>query len=155
MTIGLLAAMMEAAKIALAPIANVELVSLLVVIYSLVYREKVFYTIAVFILLEGLFFGFGIWWFSYLYVWPLLAAAALCFSKYTNVIFWAFFLGIYGLLFGALCAVPYVVTGGIHGGFAYWVAGIPFDIAHCAGNFFLTLILFSPLYRLFGRLSNL
>lgn len=152
-TIGLLAATMETAKLALASIANIELVSLLLVIFTLIYKKKSFYIIAVFVLLEGLFFGFGIWWVSYLYVWGILAGLALCFQKNTNIIFWAFLLGLYGLLFGALCAIPYFITGGIHGGLAYWIAGIPFDIVHCAGNFILTLVLFKPLYRLFKKIS--
>jgi len=152
-TIGLLAATLEAAKLALASIANIELVSLLIAIFALVYQKKSFYIIAVFVLLEGLLFGFGLWWVSYLYVWAILAGLTLCFRKNTDTIFWAFFLGLYGLLFGALCAIPYVVIGGLHGGIAYWIAGIPFDLAHCAGNFVLTLVLFKPLYRLFKKLS--
>ena len=30
---------------------------------------------------------------------------------------------------------------------ANWVSGIPFDIAHCAGNFLTTLLLYTPLVK--------
>jgi energy-coupling factor transport system substrate-specific component len=42
------------------------------------------------------------------------------------------------------------------GGFGYavtkWISGIPFDIAHCVGNFFIALVLFKPLRQLMEKL---
>jgi energy-coupling factor transport system substrate-specific component len=35
---------------------------------------------------------------------------------------------------------------------AGFIAGIPFDIAHCVGNFFAALILYAPLCRLMKKL---
>ena len=52
-----------------------------------------------------------------------------------------------GGTYGALCALPYL-AGGPWAALSYWVAGIPFDLVHCGGNFFLTLTLEGPLYRL-------
>ena len=54
---------------------------------------------------------------------------------------------IHGLLFGALCSLPYFFVGGWQMAFSYWVGGITFDLAHCAGNFVLTLALYRPLKR--------
>ena len=43
--------------------------------------------------------------------------------------------------------MPYL-AGGPWAALSYWVAGIPFDLVHCGGNFFLTLALEGPLCRL-------
>jgi energy-coupling factor transport system substrate-specific component len=56
--------------------------------------------------------------------------------------------GTFGLYFGALCAVPYLVTGGPAAGIAYWVSGIPFDLIHCASNLTLCLTLWKSLTKL-------
>ena len=42
--------------------------------------------------------------------------------------------------------------GGPSFALSWWISGIPFDLAHCAGNFALALVLFAPLRRLFSRL---
>ena len=73
----LLAAMMTVLQLAMAPLPNIEPVSLLVLVYALVFGRDVFYIIFTFVLLEGLVHGFHLWWVSYLYVWPLWAGAVL------------------------------------------------------------------------------
>ena len=62
--------------------------------------------------------------------------------------------GIFGMLFGLLCAVSYFFTGGPGAALAWWTAGIPFDIIHGISNFTVTLLLFEPLYHLLTRLKN-
>ena len=73
---GILAALLFAAQAALAFLPNIELVSLLVILYTLFLGKRVVPVLLVFALLEGLLYGFGLWWVSYLYVWPLLAGLA-------------------------------------------------------------------------------
>ena len=70
---GMMIAIIEVAKNALAFIPNVELVSLLVILFTLYFGKKILFVIPAFILLEGCIYGFGLWWIMYLYVWPLLA----------------------------------------------------------------------------------
>lgn len=62
------------------------------------------YTLAVFVLLEGLLYGFGLWWFSYLYIWAILAVAAWLFRKMESRLGWGLLCGFYGLIFGTLTA---------------------------------------------------
>ena len=50
---------------------NVEIVTLLFILYTLVFGKKVFLMIYVFVFLEGIFYGFGLWWLNYLYVWSV------------------------------------------------------------------------------------
>lgn len=151
-TMGLLGAVLFVGQIAMAPLPNIEPVTTLIIIFTLVCKKKAFFSIYVFVLLEGLLFGFGIWWVSYLYIWSILALLVLCLQKMESAVLWAVVSGVFGLLFGALCAIPYLISGGIGAAFAYWSAGIPYDVLHCCGNFTLTLILYTPLTRLLKKL---
>lgn len=153
-TMGLLGAILFVGQLAMSPLPNIEPVTTLIIIYTPVYKKKAFFSIYVFVLLEGLLFGFGIWWISYLYIWSILAVIALSLQKLKSAILWAVVSGLFGLMFGALCAIPYLISGGIGAAFAYWSAGIPYDILHCGGNFALTLILYTPLTRLLKKLQQ-
>ncbi len=151
-----LSAALLAVQIALAPIPNIELVSLLIYIYTQVYRKRVFLIIYVFVLLEGCVYGFGVWWLGYLYVWSILAAAVLLTKdagKQKSVSLSCVILGGYGLIYGFLFSIPYFAVLGWKGGFAYWVSGIPFDLIHCAGNIAIALFLYKPLYSVIRWLN--
>lgn len=141
----LLSALLLITQIALAPLPNIELVSLLIILYTVVLQKKNLYIIYVFALLEGLIYGFGMWWFCYLYVWTILWGITMLFKKEQNALFFAFISGFFGILFGTLCSVPYFLTGGIQMGFSWIVSGLPFDIVHGIGNFVSALLLFRPL----------
>ncbi|MEG1181634.1 MAG: hypothetical protein RSD39_06360, partial [Oscillospiraceae bacterium] len=67
---------------------------------------------------------------------------------------WAFISGIFGLLFGALCSIPYFFILGINGAIAYFISGLLFDLAHCAGNFAVALLLYKPLHSVIERAYN-
>lgn len=151
----MLAAIMTALQAAMAALPNIEPVSLLVLVYALVFGRDVFYIIYTFVLLEGLLYGFHLWWVTYLYIWTLWALAVLLISRgrERGPLLWAVASGAFGLSFGALCALPYL-AGGLWAAFAYWTSGIPFDLLHCAGNFCLTLALERPLYTLLTKLRN-
>ncbi len=152
--VGMMSAILVCVQVALAFIPNVELVSLLIIIYTLVFGRKTIYIIYVFTLLEGIVFGFGLWWINYLYVWTVLYLIVLLLHKMNSLILWAIVSALYGYGFGALCSIPYFITGGIPSGFAYWIAGIPFDISHGTANFFITLALFKPIYYVLNRINE-
>ncbi|MEG0878028.1 MAG: hypothetical protein RSF00_05050 [Oscillospiraceae bacterium] len=148
-----LAAILMVAQVVLSFLPNIELCSLLIILYTLCFTPAVaVWAVAVFVILQGLLYGFGIWWFSWLYIWPVLILFAWLFRRNTSAVLWAVIAGVFGLCFGALCALPYFITGGFYAGISYWFAGIPFDIAHCVGNFVLTLVLFKPLYKCFNSI---
>ncbi len=153
-TMGFLSAILLLGQLGMSFLPNIEPVTPLIIIYTLVYRKQVFPVIYTFVLLEGLIFGFGIWWVSYLYIWSILALIVLLLPQDNPPVIWAVTAGIFGLLFGALCAIPYLISGGLGAAFAYWAAGIPYDVLHCAGNFTLTLILFKPLYHILKKLRD-
>lgn len=151
---GMMTAVAFAGQIAMSFLPNIEIVTLLFILYTLVLGKKVFLVIYAFVLLEGIFYGFGLWWLNYLYIWALLAIVVLIFRKQESVWFWSILSGFYGLLYGALCAVIYLFIGGINTAFAYWVSGLGFDVTHCIGNVVVCLILYRPLRYVLEKSYN-
>ena len=145
--LSLLAAVMVGLQVALAALPNIEAVSLLVMVYTVVLGSGVAYILAVFVVLEMLLWGVHTWVLSYLYVWAVLAALAWLLRRMESRLGWALLSGAYGLSFGALCALVYLPVGGWRMFAATWVAGIPFDLLHCGGNFVMALLLFRPCRR--------
>lgn len=152
--LSLMAAMMLAGQVAMAALPNIEPVTVILMACALVFGWKTLYPLYVFVLLEGLIYGFSIWFFNYLYVWLVLVAATVLLRKAGSRVFFAVLGGVFGLLFGALCAVPYFFVGGWAAGFAYWVSGIPFDLIHCVSNAVLVFFLLPPLEKLLRRLTG-
>ena len=151
--LSLLGALIFATKFALASLPNINLNSLLIILTVVFFGWKAFYSVGVYIMLEGLVFGFSVWWFSYIFVWPVLVFVAMLFRKNESPLLWAVIAGAYGLCFGPLMYIPYFfINGGWEMYFAMWVNGIPFDLVHCGGNFVLTLVLYRPLHALLTRL---
>jgi energy-coupling factor transport system substrate-specific component len=139
-------------QVTLAGLPNIELVSLLVIVYAKTFRFKSLYIIYVFAFLEGVCYGFHIWWISYLYVWTILALITIALHPLRSPFIWAVISGVFGLCFGALCAIPYLIAGGPAMAIAYWVSGIPFDLIHCMSNFVLCLLLWKPLTTLTSKM---
>lgn len=154
----LLTAILVGLQVAMAALPNIEAVSLLVMVYTVVFGGGVAYIIAAFVVLEMLIWGVNTWVLSYLYVWGTLAALAWLLRKMESRLGWAMLSGAFGLAFGALCALVYLPVGGFAMFASTWVVGIPFDLLHCAGNFVIALVLFQPCRRLLtelcGRLDN-
>lgn len=151
---GVMAAIVFVSQVALSFLPNIELVTLLFILYTLVIGRKVFGVVYAFVFLEVITYGFGLWWINYLYVWTALCFITLVFRKQTSFVFWSIISGFFGLAFGALCSLPYFFISGPSGAFAYWIAGIPSDITHCIGNVFLCLILFKPLHYILMKINE-
>lgn len=152
--LAMLGAMMFALKVAMMALPNIHPVAVIIIAGTLCFGGRMLYTIAVYVLLEGIFYGFGIWWVSYLYTWPLLMLIVLLFKDGSRL-FWAVIAGIFGLCFGALCAIPYLFVGGWPTAFAYWLSGVTFDLMHAAGNFAMTLALQPALTRALKRAAGM
>ncbi len=152
--LALLAAIMVTAQVALSFLPNIELVTLLCIVYTIIYGKRALFIIYTFVVVEGFIFGISMWWFNYLYIWTIIWAITMPFRKQRSVILWSVISGFFGLCFGFLCSFPYFITGGIGAGISYWISGIPFDITHAIGNFFVALILWKPIYLLFDKMNN-
>ena len=147
----LLAALMFALQVAMAQLPNIEPVSLLLMVFTRVFGLKALLISYVFVLLEVLLYGLSTWTINYLYIWAVLCVLVYALRAIRQQIVWAAVLGAYGLLFGLLCALPYLFIGGPGLAVSYFVSGIPFDLLHCAGNFVLALLLGEPLVKLTQR----
>ena len=148
------AALMFVLQIVMAPLPNIEPASLFLIVITCAFGKKALLSTAVFILLEGLIHGFGLWWFFYLYAWPVLIALVLLVRPFigNSAWGWALISGIYGLCFGLLYALLFLFTGSFETFLSTWIAGFPFDILHCIGNFVLCLLLYMPMMRIVNKL---
>ena len=141
----LLGVLMYVTQVILAPLPNIETVSLLIIIATCVFGVKALCSVYIFVICEIFTYGFHIWSINYLYVWTILCLAVLLTRKVANPLFFALLSAIFGLLFGTFCSIPYFFTGGIAAGIGYIIQGFVYDLLHCAGNFFVAILLFLPL----------
>ena len=162
-TAALMIAVIEVCKLVMQGLPNIEMTSFLVILFTLRFGRLSLYTIPAFILIEGLLYGFGLWWVMYLYAWPLLAVVTCAFARVDSAFFWAIVSGAFGLMFGLLCAIVYFFIGFAGGGImqgltqmlSWWVAGIPFDLIHGVSNFAIMLALYRPISNLLRRMPQI
>ena len=138
-------AVIFAQKAMLASIPNVHLVALLIISLTVVYRYKALYSIAVYVLLEGIFFGFTTWFVPYLYVWPILWGVTMLLPRNMKPAFavpvYSIVGALHGLLFGTMFAPAQALFFGLNfqGMIAWIIAGFPYDLIHGISNFFMCL----------------
>ncbi len=150
--LAMLAALTFAMKVVMSYLPNIEPVSLMVLLMMVTFGWKGLAGVGVYVVMEILYYGLGQWNINYLYIWALLAVGAMLLRNMEHPLGWALLSGGFGLAFGILCAPVDIAIGGFGWAVSKWVSGIPFDIAHCAGNFIMALLLFKPLRQLMQRL---
>ena len=151
---GVLGALTFALQVVMGPLPNIEPVSLLVMLFAVIFGWKGLFPVYIFVAMEILFYGLGVWNVYYLYVWLLLALAAMSLRSMIHPLGWAILSAAFGLLFGALCGIVDIFIGGFGYAIAKWIAGISFDLLHCGGNFVIALLLFMPLRKLLEKLNR-
>ena len=153
--IALMSAILYVSKFALDAIPNVELVSFLLIIYTIVFGKETLIVATVFNLFQFIQWGVGDWLFMYLYIWPLLVLVTLLLKKVVKEEFlvWAIVSGMFGLAFGFLCTPVYLIEVGPATALAKWVSGLVFDIPHGIFNFLIMLVLGKPMYKLLKKLK--
>ena len=70
--IAICAAILYVSQVAFSFLPNIELVSPLIIVYTRNFGKKTLAIIYIFALIQGLTYGFGVWWVNYLYVWTIL-----------------------------------------------------------------------------------
>ncbi|MVB13037.1 hypothetical protein CAFE_37900 [Caprobacter fermentans] len=157
--IGVWAALTFGVKLVLAPVIGVELVSLLLAVFTVVAgfgrgiaAALVFTSITV---LESAYYGAGDWIVLYYINWPLLTVLTRVFlKKGSGELRAAVLLGLFGLLFDLPSGgIKLVLFGPVYA-LTYLISGIPFDLAHGASNFITALFLFRPLADRLDRLKS-
>ena len=150
---GMLGAMTFAWKYVMSGMPNIEPVRLMVMLFAVVFVKKWVYPVYVYVAMEIMVFGIGLWNINYLYIWAILAMLAYSMRSIQSPLAWATLSGVFGLAFGALCGIVDVPVGGVGYAVAKWISGIPADITHCVGNFCIALLLFKPIRNLLEKLS--
>ena len=139
----------------MSPLPNFEPVTLLLICTTIVFGGKAMYPCVIFVLAEGLIYGFGWYFFVYCYVWPILVLTALLLRRTKpGYLTWTVFGALYGLFFGPLCCIEAWVVSGWRMAFSYWISGIPFDLMHFVGNAVLCGVLLRPLTTLLLKLTD-
>lgn len=153
-TMALMAAMMIAGQLCMAFLPNIEPVSLLIIACTTVYGIRALMPVYVFVMVEGLIYGFSIWYICYLYIWAILVFAVLLLRRINGRLPMALLSGMFGLMFGALSEIPFIFLIGFKASIAAWISGIPFDILHAVGNFTLAFLFLPTCTNVLRRLSG-
>ncbi len=154
--ISILSASVTAGKLALSFVPNVEVVTLLFMVYTVVLGVKRTLLISViFSTTEIFLYGFSTWVMGYYLVWPILILfTGLVKARFKSEYAFAILSGVFGISFGLFFAVFESLFYGIAYGVAYWVRGIPLDILHGASNYVIAITLFNPLVKVFKEQLN-
>jgi len=146
--LSLLATLMFVLQVMMSGIPNIEPVSFLLIIYTLVLGKRTLIIVVVFNFLLALVTGMGTWWFGYWIVWPLLVIIVLLLKRIIkeNFLGWSIVAGCFGLIFGGLYAISYIFTVSKTFAMTYWINGIPYDLIHMVGNYFIMLMLGKRMY---------
>ncbi|MEW8956081.1 hypothetical protein [Clostridium sp.] len=133
---------------------NIEPVSFLLIIYTLILGKKAIIPAMVFNMLIGILRGMGTWWLGYLIIWPLLVLIVLLFKDIIkdNFLGWSILSGIFGFVFGVFYALPQAVIISPSVALAYFIRGIPYDLVHMVGNYFIMLVLGKRMYDVLSSL---
>lgn len=144
---GMLGAAMYASKLLMEFLPNVHLLGVFTIAVTIVYRKKALYPIYIYVLINGLFAGFSLWWMPYLYVWTVLWGAVMLLPRQMPprvrpLVYMAVCAG-HGFLFGTLYAPAQALLFGLdlRGTIAWIVAGLPWDVLHGISNFFCGVLI--------------
>jgi len=156
----MMATLMFCSKILMEALPNIHLLGMLTMTYTIVLRKKALIPIYVYVLLNGLYGGFSMWWVPYLYIWTILWAVTMILPKNmpkkAACVVYPAVCGLHGLLFGILYAPAQAVMFGLdfEQTIAWITAGLPFDALHGVGNLIAGLLVFPVsefLKKLFSR----
>lgn len=141
-------ALIFVSKKAMEGLPNIHLVGMFTVLLTLVYRWRALIPLYIYIMLDGLTWGFALSWVPYLYIWlPLWGAAMLLpvsrMSKGVKAVVYPVVCALHGLAFGTLYAPAQAIMFGLNfrQTIAWIISGLPFDGLHCFGNFVAGLLI--------------
>ena len=152
-------AMMFISKIVMEFLPNIHLLGMFTILLTIVYRQKALIPIYIYVFLNGVFSGFNMWWVPYLYIWTVLWALTMLVPQktpaYLQVIIFPLLCALHGLCFGLLYAPAQMVMFSLtfKQAFAWFIAGLPFDVVHCIGNFLVGLLIY-PLSLVLKKLHR-
>ena len=106
---GMFGAMMFASKYLMEILPNIHLLATFIGILTVVYRWRALIPIYIYVLLDGLFHGFSLWWIAYLYIFLPLFFGFLLLPRHMpdwgKAILYPVIAALHGFLFG----IPYAL----------------------------------------------
>ena len=155
----MLGTVMFCSKIMMEFLPNIHLLGMLTMTYTLVFRKKALVPIYVYVMLNGLYAGFSLWWVPYLYIWIILWGITMLLPrrmprKLKYVVYPAV-CGLHGFAFGTLYAPAQALMFGfnLEQMLVWIVAGLPWDLIHGIGNL-LAGILIIPMSEFLTKLMK-
>ena len=139
----LFAALLVTGKEMLAPLPNVEVVTLLIMVYTTVYRFRALVPIYVFVAVEAVLWPSVSGTLMYLYIWLVPWALVMLLPRaWQRLPAYVGIGALFGLAFGTLCAPVHALYFGVYGkGLLAWIAvGFPWDVTHAVGNFAMAFL---------------
>ena len=155
----MLGTVMFISKLVMEALPNIHLLGVLTVSYTIVYRKKALIPIYVYVMLNGLFAGFNMWWLPYTYIWTILWGIVMILpknmSKKIAIPVYSVICGLHGFAYGTLYAPAQALMFGLNFKqmVAWIVAGIPFDLIHGFSNLLLGFLIV-PMSELMQRFSR-
>ncbi len=155
----MLGALMFASKIVMEILPNIHLLGMLTMIYTIAYRMRALIPIYIYVVINGVYAGFSLWWMPYTYIWTLLWGATMLLPKNmplkAKYVVYPTVCALHGFLYGTLYAPAQALMFGLDlsGMLAWIVAGFPFDIIHGVSNIFMGLLVY-PLSQLLTKLDK-
>ena len=158
---GILSALMFISKIVMEGLPNIHLLGMLTMVYTIAFRKKALIPIYIYVLLNGLFAGFDVWWIPYLYIWTILWGVTMLMPKNmpkaVACVVYPIICALHGLFFGVLYApvqaLLYKFT--FEQTLAWIAAGFTFDILHTIGNFVVGLLIYPVSQVLLKLVKNI
>ena len=148
--VGVMAATLECAKLALSFLPNIEVVTLLAALYGYVFGVYGAMAALVFVSIEPIIYGFGTWVVSYYLYWPFVATAFMLLAR-IRIKNRFILTGVSLLLTAWFGVLTTLVDIGLLSGFfdnfwyrfgIYYARGLPFYAAQLASNAVLFPLLF-------------
>ena len=150
---------MFCSKLIMELLPNIHLLGMLTMVYTIVFRAKALFPIYIYVMLNGLYAGFNLWWMPYLYIWTILWAITMLLPqkmpKKIACFIYPALCGLHGFAFGILYSPAQALMFGLNFEqmLAWIVAGFPFDFLHGIGNIAAGLLIL-PLSDLIKKLTN-
>ncbi|MBE6536787.1 MAG: hypothetical protein E7673_02415 [Ruminococcaceae bacterium] len=155
----MLGSLMFISKIVMEILPNIHLLGMLTMVYTLVFRVRALIPIYIYVLLNGVYSGFSMWWFPYTYIWTILFLITLLLPKkmpkVLKMVVYPTVCAVHGFAFGALYSPAQALMFGFDfkQTVAWIIAGIPFDLIHGVSNFVMGLLVL-PFSELLEKLYN-
>ena len=155
----MLASVMFCSKVIMEVIPNVHLLGMFTMTYTVVFRKKALIPIYGYVVLNGAYAGFSMWWVPYLYLWTVLWGVTMLLPKNmpkkVKRAVYPIVCCIHGLAFGTLYAPAQALMFGLdlQKTVAWIIAGLPWDLVHGIGNLFAGMLVV-PLSELLTKLMN-